>query len=40
MSKEKPETITPENITPYKPKTKKILQNGMKFVKEKDGPEE
>jgi predicted Rossmann fold nucleotide-binding protein DprA/Smf involved in DNA uptake len=40
IEKEKPETITPEQITPYKPSGKKIVQNEIKFVKEKDGPEE
>jgi len=36
MSKEKPQTITPEQITPYKPSGKKIVQNEIKFVKGKN----
>jgi predicted Rossmann fold nucleotide-binding protein DprA/Smf involved in DNA uptake len=35
VEKEKPETITPEEITPYK-SSKKILQNEIKFVKGKN----
>lgn len=40
VGEEKPEIITPEQLTPHKQLKEKILQNEIKFVKEKDGPEE
>jgi len=40
VEKEKPETITPEQTVPHKPLKEKILQNEIKFVKEKKDIEE
>lgn len=40
VGEEKPETTTPEELTPHKLLKEKISQNEMKFVKDKDATEE
>jgi predicted Rossmann fold nucleotide-binding protein DprA/Smf involved in DNA uptake len=40
VGEEKPETTTPEELTSHKLLKEKILQNEIKFVKDKNAPEE